>query len=82
VKEIMEKGSFEVVNAELLKCFALSKMMVVDELNPGLRGPDVLVFIEFVEFMVRIAEIMIEAELSTHQKFEAMIPKLIAALDA
>jgi len=35
VKEIMEKGGFEVVNAELLKCFALSKMMIVDELNPG-----------------------------------------------
>jgi hypothetical protein len=35
VKEIMEKGGFEIVNAELLKCFALSKMLVVDELNPG-----------------------------------------------
>jgi len=42
----------------------------------------VLVFIEFVEFMVRIAEIMIEAELPTHQKFENIVPKLTAALDA
>lgn len=35
VKEIMEKCGFEVVPAELLKCFALSQMLVIDELNPG-----------------------------------------------
>jgi len=95
VKEIMQKGSFEVVPAELLKCFALSKMLVIDELNPGtskstelfkrlmdfIGGHDMLEFVEFVEFMVRIAEIMIDADLATHQKFEAIVPKLIAALD-
>jgi hypothetical protein len=41
-----------------------------------------MVFIEFVEFMVRIAEIMTDADLATHQKFEAIVPKLISALDS
>ena len=40
-----------------------------------------LEFVEFVEFIVRIAEIMIDADLATHQKFENIVPKLIAALE-
>jgi len=34
IQKIIEKGNFEIVNEELLKCFALSKMLVIDELDP------------------------------------------------
>ncbi len=46
-----------------------------------LGGHDMMEFVEFVELIVRIAEIMVEADLATHQKFEAIVPKLVAALD-
>lgn len=35
IQKIIKKGRFEVVNEELLKCFALSKMLIIDELDPN-----------------------------------------------
>lgn len=35
VENLLNKGNFGINHAELLKCFSLSKMMVVDEREPG-----------------------------------------------
>ena len=39
INEIMSKGNFGILPGEITKCFALSKQLVIDEVNAGKSNP-------------------------------------------
>lgn len=76
ILDLLKTAEISVIDEELKQCFILSKVMPIDELNPGPKAYDLMDFIEFLEFVVRLSEIIDQNGNTTSQKIDHLASKL------
>jgi len=71
------KKKIQIQHDEIVKCYALSKMLPIEEMNQGPKSYDSLEFVEFLEFIVRVADLIDGSDDSLTQKLDGLLMKLL-----